>query len=138
TRNSPGPIRAALSRRSARRFMSNKADTAALVRCPVSRDKVRMIASTVRTTLRVCARWALDFALPPRCACCGTIVADVHSFCAECWKQIAFLGDAGCRVCGLPLQATESTTCAVCLAKPPRIARTRSAVAYDDLSRGLA
>src|SRR5256885_371477 len=40
--------------------------------------------------------------------------------------------------CGLPLQATESTVCAVCLARPPRIARTRSAVAYDDLSRGLA
>ena len=92
----------------------------------------------ITAALRSCARWALDFALPPRCAGCGTIVADVHSFCAECWKQIAFLGDAGCRVCGLPLQATESTTCAVCLAKPPRIARTRSAVAYDDLSRGLA
>jgi ComF family protein len=26
----------------------------------------------------------------------------------------------------------------VCLAQPPRIARTRAAVAYDDLSRGLA
>jgi ComF family protein len=26
----------------------------------------------------------------------------------------------------------------VCLAKPPRIARTRAAIAYDDLSRGLA
>ena len=26
----------------------------------------------------------------------------------------------------------------VCLAKPPRIARTRSAVAYDELSRSLA
>ena len=42
--------------------MSNRIDTAVLVRCPVSRDKVRMIASTVRTTLRVCARWVLDFA----------------------------------------------------------------------------
>jgi ComF family protein len=97
-----------------------------------------MIASTVRTTVRVCAQWVLDFALPPRCAGCGTIVADVHSFCAECWKQIEFLGDAGCSTCGLPLQATESTVCAACLARPPRIARTRSAVAYDDLSRGLA
>ena len=88
--------------------------------------------------LRVCARWVLDFALPPRCAGCGTIVPDVHSFCAECWKQIEFLGEAGCGVCGLPLQATDSTVCAACLARPPRIARTRSAVAYDELSRGLA
>lgn len=81
---------------------------------------------------------ALDFALPPRCAGCGIIVEEVHSFCADCWKQIEFLGDSGCRTCGLPLQSTEFRTCAVCLAKPPRIARTRAAVAYDDLSRSLA
>jgi ComF family protein len=80
----------------------------------------------------------LDFALPPRCAGCGTIVAEVHSFCAECWKQVDFLGHAGCSTCGLPLQATDSETCAACLAKPPRIARTRCAVAYGELPRSLA
>ena len=93
---------------------------------------------TFSAVFRTGARWVLDFALPPRCAGCGTIVGEVHSFCADCWKQIEFLGDTGCSVCGLPLQGTESRTCAVCLAKPPRIARTRSAVAYDDLSRSLA
>jgi ComF family protein len=83
-------------------------------------------------------RSALDFALPPRCPGCGTIVADVHSFCGDCWRQVDFLGDSGCHCCGLPLEATEQTTCARCLASPPRIARTRAAVAYDELSRGLA
>jgi ComF family protein len=92
----------------------------------------------VAVMLRTATRWALDFALPPRCAGCGTIVADVHSFCPDCWKQVEFLGDSGCRTCGLPLQATEQTTCGVCLAKPPRIARTRSAVAYGELARSLA
>jgi ComF family protein len=38
----------------------------------------------------------------------------------------------------LPLEGTEQTTCARCLAQPPRIARTRAAVAYDELSRSLA
>jgi ComF family protein len=93
-----------------------------------------MVAGLLRTS----ARWALDFALPPRCPGCGTIVADVHSFCADCWRQIEFLGDGGCETCGMPLQATELETCAACLARPPRIARVRAAVAYDDLSRGLA
>jgi ComF family protein len=79
----------------------------------------------------------LDFALPPRCAGCGTIVDQVHSFCSDCWTQVEFLGDGGCSACGLPLQGTDAGICAICLAKPPRIARTRSAVAYDDLSRGL-
>jgi len=93
-----------------------------------------MLAQTVRTM----ARWALDFALPPRCAGCGSIISDVHSFCADCWKQVEFLGSGGCKICGLPLQATDIDTCAVCLASPPRIARTRAAVAYDELSRSLA
>ena len=38
----------------------------------------------------------------------------------------------------MPLQATEADDCAACLAKPPRIARTRAAVAYGELSRSLA
>jgi ComF family protein len=88
--------------------------------------------------VRTCARAALDFALPPRCAGCGIIVEDVHSFCPDCWKQVEFLGEGGCGCCGLPLQGTEQTTCARCLAAPPRIARTRAAVVYDDLSRSLA
>jgi ComF family protein len=92
----------------------------------------------LQSFLRTTARYALDFALPPRCAGCGAIVTDVHSFCAACWKSIDFLGHSGCSTCGLPLQATEQTSCGACLAKPPRISRTRAAVAYDDLTRGLA
>lgn len=79
----------------------------------------------------------LDFALPPRCSGCGAIVDMVHSFCADCWKAIEFLGEGGCSACGLPLQGTDAGTCAVCLARPPRIARSRAAVAYGDLSRSL-
>ena len=88
--------------------------------------------------LRTCTRHVIDFALPPRCSACGVIVADVHSFCPDCWTKVEFLGSGGCGTCGIPLQATDADTCAVCLAKPPRIARTRSAVAYDDISRSLA
>jgi ComF family protein len=93
-----------------------------------------MIADAVRTALR----WTLDFALPPRCAGCGVIVGEIHGFCTDCWTKIEFLGDSGCTICGLPLQATEAGICAPCLARPPRIARTRSAVAYGELSRSLA
>ena len=79
----------------------------------------------------------VDFALPARCAGCGTIVDEVHSFCPDCWKQVEFLGDSGCSVCGLPLEATDADLCGACVARPPRIQRTRSAVAYDDLSRSV-
>ena len=93
-----------------------------------------MIGEVVRT----CARWALDFALPPRCAGCGSIVGETHSFCPDCWKQVEFLGDGGCATCGIPLQATDAETCAACVARPPRIARSRAAVAYGELPRSLA
>jgi ComF family protein len=97
-------------------------------------DKQRMAVHG----LRAAAHWVLDFALPPRCGGCGTIVSDVHSFCADCWKTVEFLGGSGCMFCGLPLQATEQARCGACLARPPRIARTRAAVAYGDLARSLA
>jgi len=100
----------------------------------MTRDKAKMIAAVLRTG----ARWALDFALPPRCASCGIIVVETHSFCPDCWKAVEFLGNNGCLVCGLPLEATESDTCGACLARPPRIALIRAAVAYGEVPRGLA
>lgn len=84
------------------------------------------------------ARSIVDFALPPRCPGCGIIVDAPHRFCAPCWSSLRFLRQGGCETCGIPLEATESETCAACLAKPPPIHRTRSAVAYDELSRLLA
>ena len=83
-------------------------------------------------------RFLLDFALPPRCAGCGAIVDEVHSFCSDCWTRVDFLAGPGCKTCGLPLELTGSDECAGCIAKPPRIARTRAAVAYDELARGVA
>ena len=99
---------------------------------------MRNKADVVAVVFGRLTRWALDFALPPRCAGCGAIVGDVHSFCPDCWKEVEFLGDTGCSTCGMPLQATEQKTCGVCLARSPRIARTRAAVAYGELARGLA
>ncbi len=84
------------------------------------------------------ARWLLDLVLPPRCPGCGTIVETLHSFCVPCWTALDFLGERGCTTCGIPLEATDSGTCAGCLARPPRIARTRAAVAYGDIPRTLA
>lgn len=82
-------------------------------------------------------KWLIGLALPPRCPGCGTITAELHNFCADCWRQIEWLGDGGCQACGQLLEATDIETCAVCLAKPPMIARTRAAVAYGEATRTL-
>ena len=107
----------------------------ALVRRRASGDKDRVGVDRI---IRAGVRHVLDFALPPRCAGCGAIVDEVHSFCPPCWTQVHFLGDVGCSTCGMPLEATDAELCGVCIAQPPRIQRTRSAVAYDDLSRSIA
>lgn len=82
-------------------------------------------------------RSVLDFALPPRCGGCGTIVDGIDSFCADCWGKLEFL-QGGCRRCGLPLKGTDADTCGACLAQPPRLDRIRAAVAYGDISRSIA
>jgi len=80
----------------------------------------------------------LDFALPPRCAGCGEIIAEAGSFCPECWRKLEWLGNSGCQHCGLPLAGTDAETCGRCLADPPKVDRIRAAVAYDDIPRSIA
>ncbi len=82
-------------------------------------------------------RATLDFALPARCAGCGTITELPHQFCATCWQQIEWLGQGGCEQCGLPLEATDIDSCGRCLARPPIVARSRAAIAYGDIARSL-
>lgn len=92
----------------------------------------------LRRAARSALRTLLDFALPPRCAGCGTIVEEVDSFCPPCWTKLEFLGPGGCARCGLPLQATDAELCGACLARPPRLDRIRAAVAYGDISSSIA
>ncbi len=82
-------------------------------------------------------KWVIGLALPPRCPGCGTITGELHNFCPDCWREIEWLGNGGCQSCGQPLEATDVETCAVCLAKPPVIDRTRAAVAYGEATRTL-
>lgn len=90
------------------------------------------------SSARRSGRWLLDPVLPPRCPGCGTIIDDLHSFCLPCWTRSNFLGERGCTTCGIPFAATDSGTCAICLVKPPLIARTRAAVEYGEVARHLA
>ncbi len=80
----------------------------------------------------------LDFALPPRCAGCAEIVDEIDGFCATCWLTLDWLGNGGCDLCGLLLEATDAALCGRCLASPPPLDRMRAAVAYAPVSRVIA
>jgi ComF family protein len=92
--------------------------------------------------LRHLARSAItplvQFALPPRCPSCGSIVARDRQFCLACWAQLDLL-DKGCTICGDPgvIAGDTAMTCATCLADPPAYDTMRAAVAYGDSPRAL-
>ncbi|WP_037503950.1 ComF family protein [Sphingomonas jaspsi] len=88
--------------------------------------------------LKGMARVAVDFALPPRCAGCGTVADEPDAFCPTCWPSLDWIGQGGCERCGLPLAATEAAMCGRCLADPPGLDRIRAALAYDELPRQVA
>lgn len=91
---------------------------------------------TISRALRRSFLFALDFALPPRCAGCGAITAATGLFCPSCWPKLDFLS-GGCQRCGLPLEATAADTCGACLASPGPLDRVRAAVAYGEEARSL-
>ncbi|HEX8527406.1 ComF family protein [Allosphingosinicella sp.] len=94
----------------------------------------------VADAARSAVREIVDFALPPRCPGCGAIVGDEHSFCLECWSQLAFLGEPCCLRCGLPFEhgGGGPAECGACLADPPRFDRARAAVGYGEIPRKVA
>lgn len=90
--------------------------------------------------LRRALRPVLDYALPPRCPGCGTVVGEDHRFCLDCWSAMRFLGPPCCERCGAPFDHDlgEGALCGACLADPPVFDRARAVLAYGDVARHVA
>jgi ComF family protein len=97
-------------------------------------------AMAVSTFLQAAVRPLLDYALPPRCAACGIIVAEPGTLCAACWGSISFLGEPMCATCGveLPSMAGSGALCGACLAAPPPFDRARAVMRYGEVGRMMA
>ena len=83
----------------------------------------------------------LDLLLPPRCLGCAEEVGAgaPHALCADCWRTLTFLGPPCCACCGLPFayDMGAGALCGACVREPPSYDHARSALRYDDGSRGL-
>jgi len=89
---------------------------------------------------KAAARPLLDYALPPRCAACGVIVAEAGTLCGPCWRSIDFLGEPVCAICGtdLPGAAMAEAQCGACIAAPPPYDRARAVMRYGTVARTMA
>ncbi len=89
--------------------------------------------------LRRGGRGLLDLLLPPQCLRCRAAVDVPGRLCAECWREVDFLGPPLCEGCGRPFDfhLGSAARCIACLRRPPSYGRARAVLRYDDASRGL-
>lgn len=80
-----------------------------------------------------------DLILPPRCFGCGEEVTEHHALCIPCWKACTFLSSPWCNACGWPFPYAPSgqTLCLSCHRQSPLFTQCRSALAYQEGSRGF-
>jgi ComF family protein len=85
------------------------------------------------------ARAMLDFVFPPVCPVSDEAVEAAGRLAPAAWAKLTFLAEPLCARCGFPFELDPGAEklCAACAARPPVVARTRSALAYDDESRRL-
>lgn len=81
----------------------------------------------------------LDLILPPRCFGCGDVTSEHHVLCPHCWKDCTFLSSPWCTLCGwpFPYEIPEQALCPSCSRLPPLFIQCRSALAYQDGTRGF-
>ncbi|MBB3981702.1 ComF family protein [Sphingobium fontiphilum] len=99
-----------------------------------------MVPVALPAAARAACRFALDYALPPRCPGCGVIVQEQHGFCLDCWGKMRFLGPPCCARCGAPFDHDrgEGAECGACIAAPPPWDSARAVLAYGDVARTVA
>lgn len=82
----------------------------------------------------------LTMALPARCPGCGDITQADHRFCAHCWSSLHFITPPWCAACNVPFDDDRvgGSVCGACIARMPRHAGVRAAVAYGPVARTVA
>lgn len=95
--------------------------------------------SRLSSSLRAAARLGLDAMLPRRCLGCGKVTGEGAALCVACWADLDFITAPLCRRCGFPFEIDlgPDAVCLACLRDPPAFDRARSALRYDDRSKGL-
>ena len=82
-----------------------------------------------------CINYFINYILPHSCLTCANYIQDEHSFCYECLKQIDFISDSLCKICGRPFTLDLSdlvSSCAKCMLNKPSFDSARALMKYDN------
>lgn len=95
---------------------------------------------TFKRRLKSSVGWFIDFILPLRCSLCDRKVLDEQSLCAGCAKELCYMADPLCQICGVPFDVPmpKDSLCGACLQALPLYTTARSAVMYQGAGRDLA
>jgi ComF family protein len=73
---------------------------------------------------------------PIRCINCSQFV-DTKGICNSCWKQITWISDPKCKICGTPFDTDIYDICPSCLAHKPHFDQAMAVFEYNDASRNI-
>lgn len=101
--------------------------------------------NTFKTRIESFFGVVLDLILPPKCLKCAVRVDTAHNICPDCWKELTFITDSKCFVCGFPfgIETTmgndifQENLCGVCQKVGRSFDKAVSALRYDDESRNM-
>lgn len=82
----------------------------------------------------------VDLVYPPRCPCCGDVIATQGGLCVDCWSELDAPGEPACESCQRPLghgTVGKPGGCRACRERLPRHSGIMAATLYNDASRKL-
>jgi len=95
--------------------------------------------TSFRRAAGTAARTLLDLLYPPLCRSCRRRIPehDGRNFCDECWKQIEFIREPTCRICGASLEdyLPEGRKCPWCPLEEIAFDQAAAVARYDGVLR---
>lgn len=97
------------------------------------------VGQRVLARMRGLGRGVLDGLFPPVCLSCNRAVGTPDGLCPACWKKLVPISAPLCPILGVPFAADMGSEAVSpqAIANPPDFQRARSALAYNEVARGL-
>lgn len=80
--------------------------------------------------------WIKNICFPPSCYICNTFT-DSNGLCPNCWKNIKWISDPRCEICGIPFSLSLQKVCVACMKKTPYFDEAISVFVYDKFSKPM-